>query len=413
MSRISSIVFYFLLLTISTNNGIAHSSSIYLSITNCAGANFSRAQLQVENDLEHFIVFTKGEGDYHTYRIPSIVHAKNGALIAIVEARRDNSGDPGRGHIDLVYKLSHDGGRNWSPLRIFEKSQEGWGASNPTAVVESTKGRIIVLYNVWKPGRGSHLSNYSRPGTLDNQLWMRFSDDHGYSWSDAEDITHQGRDVERWGNAVFGPGHGIETRTGRLIIPVNAPGKFDDDSLKTASFALYSDDGGKSWKRGQQINAHTTENQIVELDDGRLMIDARQKDAINTRWMAISNDQGQTWTQPEPSHISAQICASIIKYPQPNHNNSLLIWSGIKGPGRTNLILRLSKDQGQSFPVELLIGQGPTAYSVLTLLDKGDVGILWEGGKESPYEKIIFTRIPRDVIMQLHLLSTVNKHAFE
>ena len=389
---------------------IAQILLLWLLSISIAAQNLSSEQ-QVQDKLEHFVVFAKGEDGYHTYRIPSIVQAIDGTLIAIVEGRRDNSGDPGNGHIDLVYKLSHDGGRNWSSLRILSKSQEGWSASNPTAVVERNNGRVMVLYDGWKPGRGGNISHYSQPGTLDNQLWIRFSDDNGNTWSDAEDITGQGRDVKRWGNAVFGPGHGIETRTGRIVIPVNAPGKFVDDSLKTASFALYSDDGGKSWKRGQQLNAFTSENQIVELDNGQLMINARQKDRIGTRWVALSNDMGQSWGEPRPGQICAQICAGLIKYPQPaNNETNLLLWSGIKGPGRSNLVLQLSSDQGLSFPIELLIGQGPSAYSDMTLIDKGDVGILWEGGRENPYEKVIFTRIRQDVIMKLLLLSNMNRN---
>ncbi len=105
-----------------------------------------------EKSPEHSTVFRQGEDGYHTCRIPSIVQAKDGTLIAIVEGRRDSSHDPGGGHIDLVYKLSNDGGRSWSSLRIFEKSKEGWGASNPTSVVVNGIGRIIYGSTGVDPG---------------------------------------------------------------------------------------------------------------------------------------------------------------------------------------------------------------------------------------------------------------------
>lgn len=105
------------------------------------------------SSLEHQVVFSQGEDGYHTYRTPSLLSEGYGTLLAFAEARRDDRADPGGGYIDLVYKLSRDGGRNWS-----------------------------------EPG----------------------------------DITRQDRDFERWGIAVFGPGHGIETMTGRLVVPVNA-----------------------------------------------------------------------------------------------------------------------------------------------------------------------------------------------
>ena len=367
------------------------------------------SELQPEDNLVHVIVFKRGEDGYHTYRIPSIVQAKDGTLIAFAEGRRDKGSDPGGGHIDLVYKFSQNGGRTWSSLCILEKSQEGGGASNPTTVLENSSGRIIVLYDVWVPGRGQ---GSSRPGTLDNELRMRFSNDNGRTWSDAKDITQQGRDVEHWSYTGFGPGCGIETRTGRLVIPAyaNALELADDDPSKRAAFALYSDNGGLNWKRGKQINVNTNENQIVELDDGRLMVDARQSDrTLETRWVAISNDQGETWSEPEKGQVCDRICAGIVRYPRTGES-SLLLWSGIKGPGRANLILRLSSDQGRSFPVELLIGKGPAAYSVLTLIDKTDIGILWEGGKENTYEKIIFTLVPKKIIINLNRLAIMNRN---
>ena len=351
-------------------------------------------------------VFRQGQDGCHTYRIPALAMATDSTLIALAEGRRDSTADPGGGHIDLFYKLSHDGGRSWSPRRSFDQSHEGWGASNLTVVVQRKTGRIFVVFNRWMPGRGGRTTDRvgrlaSRPGTMDNQLWLRFSDDHGNTWSPAADITRQGRDVERWGMAVPGPGTGIETRTGRLIIPMDSPGAFEDLE-KTAAFALYSDDGGQSWQRGRHLNAFTTENQLVELDDGRLLIDARQKDAIETRWVALSDDQGASWGEPVPGQTVTQICSAILRYPAATPSSaSALIWSGPKGPGRLDLVLRVSADQGCSFPAERLIGPGRAAYSSLALLDDGAVGVLWEGGSQSPYEKIHFTRLEKDAIQAL------------
>ncbi len=358
-------------------------------------------------DIEHYIVFTEGEDGYHTYRIPSIAKSGDGTLLAFAEARRDNLHDPGGGHIDLIYKMSNDGGRSWSPLMILEKSREGWGASNPTVVVKES-GRILMLYNVWKPGRGQNQGN-CRPGKNDNQVWLRYSDDNGRSWSKPSDLTRQARDYNRFGHAVLGPGHGIETFTGRLVVPVNEPGEIDGDPVGSISFVIYSDDGGHSWKRSRNIGVPTNENQIVQLDDGRLMADARQSGRTDTRWIAISNDNGETWGKAEPGQVCARICASIINYPRKGEN-SLLLWSGIKGPGRTNLVLRLSSDQGISFPLELLIGSGRAAYSDMSLLNEGDVGILWEGGMENPYEKIIFSRIPGHIVREMNRLSGLNRN---
>lgn len=352
-------------------------------------------------DLLRTVVFRQTQEGYHTYRIPSLVQASDGALIAIVEGRRDNSRDPGGGHIDLVYKRSRDGGRTWSPLAVFDKSPEGAGASNPTAVVDRASGRIRVFFNRWEPGRGGR---NSRAGTTDNQLWMRFSDDHGATWSEPEDLTRAGRDVARWATTVFGPGSGIQTGRGRLVIPVNGREPLPDSAeVRRGAFALYSDDGGRSWHRGQWLDAPTNENQIVELDDGRLLVDARQ-DKGQHRWVGESDDGGQRWSAARPGQTATPICASILRYPRRNDASptaSLLLWTGPQGAERRDLVLRVSRDQGRSFPAERLIGPGPAAYSNMALLDGGDVGVLWEGGTEYRYEKVFLTRIPAQAVESL------------
>ena len=57
-------------------------------------------------------VFISGEDGYHTYRIPAIIKAEDGSLLAFAEGRRGGQGDSG--DIDLVMKRSTDGGATWS-----------------------------------------------------------------------------------------------------------------------------------------------------------------------------------------------------------------------------------------------------------------------------------------------------------
>ena len=54
-------------------------------------------------------VFKAGEDGYHTYRIPAIVRAKNGDLLAFAEGRKNGTDD--HGDIDIVLKRSSDNGR--------------------------------------------------------------------------------------------------------------------------------------------------------------------------------------------------------------------------------------------------------------------------------------------------------------
>src|SRR6185503_18957190 len=67
-------------------------------------------------DFSQTDVFIAGQGGYHTYRIPAIVVATNGAVLAFCEGRKNGAGDAG--DIDVVLKRSADGGKTWEGMQV-------------------------------------------------------------------------------------------------------------------------------------------------------------------------------------------------------------------------------------------------------------------------------------------------------
>ena len=55
--------------------------------------------------------------------------------------------------------------------------------------------------------------------------------------------------------------------------------------------------------------------------------------------------------------------------------------------------MRLSYDEGKSWPVARIVHEGPAAYSSLVVLRDRSVGLLFERGEKSPYERITFARL--------------------
>ena len=55
------------------------------------------------------------------------------------------------------------------------------------------------------------------------------------------------------------------------------------------------------------------------------------------------------------------------------------------------MTVRLSYDEGKTWPVSRLLHDGPSAYSCLAVLPEGDIGCLYEGGK-TKYGEIVFAR---------------------
>jgi sialidase-1 len=356
--------------------------------------------------ITHTDVFRSGVEGYNTYRIPAIVTAADGSLIAFAEGRKENGSDPGGGDIDLVFKRSQDQGATWSALQVLDDPGEKWGASNPTPVVDRSNGRVWIAFNRWEPGKGT---DNSRPGTSHNQAWLRSSDDNGRTWSAAREITRDVRDFEAWGSIVFGPGGAIQTRTGRLLLPAamcpdtcsvqGAAGNVQGSVAFMRAYAVYSDDHGATWRRGALVRALTDENQLVELSDGAIMMDARQGGG-ERRWLALSSDGGQHWSRAWYGQAVSPVATSIERFTSKaaGDDRDRLLWTGIAGPGRKTLVVRTSYDEGQTFVNERVLYAGLTAYSELTVLKDGTAGVLWERGVSQLCQFITFTRFNREFL---------------
>lgn len=345
--------------------------------------------------LEHTDVYTSGEDGYDFYRIPAIETAPDGTLLAFAEARKFGGSDPGFGKqdIDLVLKRSRDRGKTWSEMKLVEDPGERWSAANPATVVDRQTGRVWVVYVRSKPGRSSWTA---RPGTDDMQTLTRWSGDNGATWSSPIDLTAVARDMQnsQWRCSIPGPGGAIQTHSGRLLVPLSTQPGNTPNSL-SAVLAIYSDDHGQTWHRSEFVPGERrgNENQLVELADGGVLMDVRQKEGPR-RWMTISHDSGQTWSEPCPG-VAVTPCACAIErftLTSAGDDRNRIIWTGPKGPGRKGLVVRVSYDEGTTFPVGRVLSQEPAAYSDLAMLKDETAGCLWERGG---YRFITFTRFNR------------------
>ena len=339
-------------------------------------------------------VFVEHTGGYFAYRIPAIETTPDGSLLAFAEARKYDRGDPGYKNqdIDLVYRRSSDGGKTWSPMKVIEDPGELWSAGNPATVLDRTNGRVWLLYIRCKPGRSE---DTARPGTNDSQVFARTSDDNGATWSEPIDLTRVSRsfDDPTWRISFVGPGGMIQDRHGRLVAPCYKHEPF-------RAFALYSEDHGKSWQRSAFVPGEGwDECQLVELADGRLLMDIRQETG-SSRSFSTSGDGGKTWSAHRGGLPTSPVECAIERYSMKSagDDRDRIIWTGPKGPDRQNLVVRISYDEGLTWPVERMIHAGPSAYSDLTILKDRSVGMLWERGIAHNYQFITFTRLTKDFL---------------
>jgi len=113
-----------------------------IGVTMFTAASLIFAAAAQGSELTQIQVFQQGANGYHTFRIPAIVCATNGTLLAFAEGRRNTGGDTGA--IDLVLRRSFDGGHTWGPLQIVgDGGTNTFG--NPVPIVDSITGRVLLL----------------------------------------------------------------------------------------------------------------------------------------------------------------------------------------------------------------------------------------------------------------------------
>ena len=103
--------------------------------------------------FEQTDVFVAGQDGVTEYRIPVLVTANNGTLLALCDARVDRPGDAPN-NIDLVMKRSLDGGRTWGPLKRLANPGKG-AAADSCAVVDRHTGTVWVFFGYYPEGIGS------------------------------------------------------------------------------------------------------------------------------------------------------------------------------------------------------------------------------------------------------------------
>jgi sialidase-1 len=328
-------------------------------------------------------VYVKGESGYNTFRIPSLLLTPKGTLLAFAEARKDSARDGG--HTEIALKRSTDGGKTWGPLAIIVADPPN-AVCNPCAVVERQSGTIFLLHtrNLGSDSEKAILAGTSK-GTC--TVWVTSSTDDGVTWSKPHEITPDVKD-KSWTWYATGPGVGIQLASGRLLIPCN-------DALAGSktyqSHTIYSDDRGATWKLGGVAGVLGNESQAVELSDGSVMTNMRSYRGKHSRAVSISKDGGQTWSavHDDPALVEPVCQASITRIVR-GGKVSLLFTNPADPKSRRNLTLRISDDDGKTWPRSLVLYSGSAAYSCLTPLDDGTVACLFEADN---YARIVLMRV--------------------
>lgn len=354
-------------------------------------------EAQDQQNFSEIPIFKNGKSGYACYRIPAIIKAPNGELLAFSEGRVNGCND--FGNVDIVLRKADAKGHSWlktSKIVDYGKLQAG----NPAPVVdmldpEFPEGRIFLFYNT-----GNNHEGEVRKGNGLREVWFITSTDNGNTWSPPTNITQsvhrpnhppEYNSKEDWRSYALTPGHAIQLKNpkynGRIYVPANhsvgPPQKGFNDYQ---AHGFYSDDHGKTWKLSESVEVPSSNESIaVELSDGQLMQNIRhQNGSQRERLIALSSDGGNSWdTTFFDAQLPSPVCqASIIYYQLPNKRRALLFSNPNNQRSRKNMTIKASFDDGKTWLISRIIREGESAYSDLVIQKNNDIGLLYEHGND-------------------------------
>jgi len=343
-------------------------------------------------------VFISGTDGYDTYRIPAIVVTEKETIIAFCEGRKDTGGDSG--DIDILFKRSFDKGKTWSGQQTIW-DDGGNTCGNPCPIVDRKTGSIHLLMT-WNRGDDKEKEIINEISNDTRRVFVSSATDDGKTWGEPREITSDVKKAE-WTWYATGPGAGIQidrgVNTGRLVAPCD---HIEAGTKDYYSHVIYSDDHGNTWKLGgSSPQPQVNECQVVEISENRLMLNMRNYDRrIHTRQTTLSTDGGQTWyDQKFDVDLIEPICQASLRAALWNSDSSrkyVFFSNPADTSNRINMTIKISIDEGNSWPISKVLHTGPSAYSDLAIVESDKVACLFESGKKHPYENIVFVIIPID-----------------
>lgn len=333
-------------------------------------------------------------GGYWNYRIPGILCTKNGVVVVTTEARRGTGGDWDGS--DALLRRSLDGSLSWEdPQLLVSSEQYGPGPLNNIVLIsDRIDGTVHVLF----------CHNYAR-------VFYTRSHDDCATFATPREITEAllpFHDLYPWRVIAIGPGHSIQLRNGRLVVPVwvsdGSRTEFGSGRLghrPSQVAVIFSDDGGETWECGDFVARNSgecinpSETIAVELSDGRVLLNIRSESALNRRLVSISRDGAHGWSAPAFDHAllepvchasilrlrqTARADAGTILFANPDNLENALTPAGRASHDRKRLTVKVSEDDCQTWLASQVIESGPSGYSDLAELPDGTILCAYECG---------------------------------
>lgn len=315
-------------------------------------------------------LWNRDNSEYHRHRIPGMTVTSRGTLLVYNEARFEGSD---WATMDIFLQRSEDCGRSFGERIYIARGNKEINTVNNPVVTEDRHGRLHFLY----------CENYSIRGA---RVLERISTDDGLTWGDPIDITAS--TLPSYRNAfALGPGHGIRTQDGTLIVPVwmvpKCYGVEETAHIPSCISTLFSRDDGDSWQIGEILVGNDSipspsETGIAETSDGRIYLNAR----TNAKYRAVSySKNGYAFWSPftaDPALTDPSCFGSVATYCY-GGRHAILFANCDSTSARDHVTVRVSFDDGLTFPVKRLIDEKRGGYVEIAVDNtRGLIYLLYE-----------------------------------
>lgn len=352
--------------------------------------------------LGRTLLFAPGDYGSVAYRIPGIITAWDGSLVAITDKRKYNQSDIPE-DIDIVVRRSTDNGKTWSePVTMAQGTGQYHGYGDAAIVKTNTENELLCIFI---GGNGLFAS------TTSNRIrtYISRSTDNGQNWSAPQDITDQIFSGERasWTASFCAAGNGLKTRNGVLMF---VAAMRHDSGTTLYNHVVYSNDNGETWNVSNCAMEGGDESKVVELNDGRILMSIRRQ-SKGARFYTISDNVPSTteavsWTQKTTSTASSwaemvePACnGDIVRYTSTldgYDKDRILHTLPNDGVNRQNLTMFLSYDEGRTWPVKKSICPTGSAYSSIAILEDGTIGVYAEENYNTDKYSLYFLNVSLD-----------------
>lgn len=315
-------------------------------------------------------LYRGGDHKSQQYRIPTLITAHDGSLVALTDKRKNNIGDLPQ-DIDIICKRSTNGGATWSePLTLAQGTGYKHGFGDAAITWGQNENELVALFV-----GGNGLFDSSPDDRI--KTYMTRSTDNGISWSTPRDISEVIYD-KGFTASFCASGNGLLCTTGRIMFVAAIR---ETTGYDIVNYLLYSDDNGNTWQLSKPAFTNGNEAKVVELTDGRILMSIRQD---GRRAYCLSDDGGTTWSEPstwEEMDNDRGTNGDIIRYTSTTqgHDKNRILHSFPKhSNARRNVSVFLSYDEGKTWPISRCITPYKAAYSSLCILHDGSIGLYVE-----------------------------------